>query len=612
MKKTEGFRNYFKTLKLWTKISPNYLIYIVLDNLLLAITPLIPIFIVGKLVEELSTNRDIVLVRKLVGILLIAVFLLGLINKLIRRKLRLEWHMSIENRDKMEMDKFLDMDYELVANGSSREIYSQIVQNRRWMGYGLDKAIESLEKFLEGSFMLIGSLALSFNVFLVKPSKGGVGSHIFNGIFLGIIILISYLSPKLYNRGMGYWTLGQDEARLGNRIFSFYGYSLFEDNTRATDARIYRQADYAVDKLSGNGVFGRGGFFSKLAKGKMGLYIGTSEAISSMILGIVILFVAVKAKMGALSLGQVTIYVGSLINLVMGIGIILKAIGDIRTNDQFLKESLSFLEIENVKYRGSLSVEKRQDRKYDIEFEDVWFKYPESESYALEGVNLKFEIGERMALVGENGSGKSTLIKLLCRLYDVDRGRILLNGIDIKKYNYNEYMAIFSVVFQDFKLLSLPLGENISTGSQYDQTRVFEVLEEVGLNLEKENFKEGLETYLYRDIKEGGIEISGGEAQKVAIARAIYNDSPFVVLDEPTASLDPIAEAEIYEHFNKIIKDKTAIFISHRLSSCKFADRILVLDKGRLIEEGRHSNLVKDHSSKYYELWQAQAQYYNN
>lgn len=411
---------------------------------------------------------------------------------------------------------------------------------------------------------------------------------------------------------MGYWTLGQDEARLGNRIFSFYGYSLFEDNTRATDARIYRQADYAVDKLSGNGVFGRGGFFSKLAKGKMGLYIGTSEAISSMILGIVILFVAVKAKMGALSLGQVTIYVGSLINLVMGIGIILKAIGDIRTNDQFLKESLSFLEIENVKYRGSLSVEKRQDRKYDIEFEDVWFKYPESESYALEGVNLKFEIGERMALVGENGSGKSTLIKLLCRLYDVDRGRILLNGIDIKKYNYNEYMAIFSVVFQDFKLLSLPLGENISTGSQYDQTRVFEVLEEVGLNLEKENFKEGLETYLYRDIKEGGIEISGGEAQKVAIARAIYNDSPFVVLDEPTASLDPIAEAEIYEHFNKIIKDKTSIFISHRLSSCKFADRILVLDKGRLIEEGRHSNLVKDHSSKYYELWQAQAQYYNN
>ena len=209
-----------------------------------------------------------------------------------------------------------------------------------------------------------------------------------------------------------------------------------------------------------------------------------------------------------------------------------------------------------------------------------------------------------------NGSGKTTFIKLLCRLYDPTEGEILLNGIDIRKYNYKEYMMIFSVVFQDFKLFSLTLGENVSTKINYDEEEVKNALKKSGFHNWLSTMPEGLNTYLYKDFNKKGIIISGGEAQKIAIARAIYKNAPFIILDEPTAALDPIAEAEIYEKFNEITGDKTAIYISHRLSSCKFCDKIVVFHEGSVIQTGTHQELAADKNGKYFQLWTAQAQYY--
>ena len=223
---------------------------------------------------------------------------------------------------------------------------------------------------------------------------------------------------------------------------------------------------------------------------------------------------------------------------------------------------------------------------------------------------MKFDIGKRLAVVGMNGSGKTTFIKLLCRLYDPTEGVILLNGIDIRKYNYREYMDIFSVVFQDFKLFALKLGENVAASVSYEQDRVVDCLEKAGFSERLAKLENGIETYLYKDYQKDGVEVSGGEAQKIAIARALYKDAPFIVLDEPTAALDPIAEAEIYSKFDEIAGDKTAIYISHRLSSCKFCDEILVFHKGAVIQQGTHEELVADTQGKYHELWHAQAQYY--
>ena len=261
-------------------------------------------------------------------------------------------------------------------------------------------------------------------------------------------------------------------------------------------------------------------------------------------------------------------------------------------------------------YQGSLTVEKRDDNEYFVEFRDVSFRYPNTESYALRHVNLKFRIGEKLAIVGKNGSGKTTFIKLMCRLYDPTEGQILLNGVDIRKYDYDEYMSIFSIVFQDFRLFGFRLGENVAAGSSYDPQRAAHCLEQAGFGERLAAMPEGTDTFLYKEFDESGMEISGGEAQKVALARALYKDAPFLILDEPTSALDPVSEYEVYSSFNEIAGDKTTIYISHRLASCRFCDKIMVFDNGQIVQKGTHNSLIADTCGKYHALWHAQAQYY--
>jgi ATP-binding cassette subfamily B protein len=275
---------------------------------------------------------------------------------------------------------------------------------------------------------------------------------------------------------------------------------------------------------------------------------------------------------------------------------------------EYLNTYYEFINRPSTHYTGTLPVEKRTDADYEFVFEDVSFHYPGTKELILKDINLSFKIGEKFAVVGRNGAGKTTLVKLLCRLYEPTQGRILLNGIDIKYYDYSEYTRIFSVVFQDFKLLSLPLKDNIAAGEEIEEDRMWKALEQAGLKKRVGAMSEGLHSRLYRNNGEG-IEVSGGEAQKLAIARALYKDGPFVILDEPTAALDPLAEAEIYEHFNDMIQGKTAIYISHRMSSCKFCDDILVLDGGHIAERGDHAQLLKNNGI-YASLYHKQAQYY--
>ena len=218
--------------------------------------------------------------------------------------------------------------------------------------------------------------------------------------------------------------------------------------------------------------------------------------------------------------------------------------------------------------------------------------------------------GEKTAIVGMNGSGKSTIIKLLCRLYDVCEGEILLNNINIREFNIEEYQNLFSVVFQDFDLFAFSVGENVAAAQEYDSKKIWEKLEQACIKKRIEEFPLGLNQSLYKSYNDEGIDISGGEGQKIAIARALYKDSPIVILDEPTASLDPIAESEIYLKFNELSENKNTIFISHRLSSCKFCDKILVLKNGQLIEKGTHEELLFNGIGEYVALWQAQAQHY--
>ena len=322
-------------------------------------------------------------------------------------------------------------------------------------------------------------------------------------------------------------------------------------------------------------------------------------------------FAIYRAVNGSMSAGDVIVFVMCFIRIQYAFESISDNLGSLFTKSQMWKQLYDFLDIPDEKYQGSIPTEKRDDNEYEFEFRHVWFKYPDSEEYTLKDINLKWRIGEKMALVGKNGCGKSTLVKLLCRLYDPTEGEITLNGIDIRKYKYEEYMELFSVVFQDSKLFSFSLAENVAADTEYDAERVTDCVIRAGLGDRLKTMENGIETCLYKDFDENGVEISGGEAQKLCLARAIYKGSPFIVLDEPTAALDPISEYDIYTKFNGIVGTRTAIYISHRLSSCRFCDEITVMDNGRIAERGSHDELLGN-GGVYKELWTAQAEYYKD
>ena len=320
------------------------------------------------------------------------------------------------------------------------------------------------------------------------------------------------------------------------------------------------------------------------------------------------LLVVLKTISGAITVGAFTRYVGALNQFGSACASLIEYNAAIRRNAVYMGEFLAFLDVEEKHSHGTIPVEKRDDGEYELAFEDVSFRYPGSEKYVLKNVNCRLDMKRKMAVVGRNGAGKTTFIKLLCGLYEPTEGRITLNGVDIRKYKPDEYRDLFGVVFQDFRLFSFPVWENVATGYERDDDRLWKTLYQAGAREFVKNMPEGLETLLYKDTGEG-VEISGGEAQKLAIARALYKDGALVVLDEPTAALDPLAEAEVYARFDEMTEGKTSTYISHRMSSCRFCDDIMVFDDGRIAERGSHETLLAA-GGLYSQLWNAQAKYY--
>lgn len=272
-------------------------------------------------------------------------------------------------------------------------------------------------------------------------------------------------------------------------------------------------------------------------------------------------------------------------------------------------ETVKLMEYPPNLQKGSRQVENLGS-PHEIEFRNVSFSYPNTGVQVLKNVSIKIRAGERLSVVGLNGAGKTTFIKLLCRLYDADEGEILLDGVNIRDYDYDEYMKLFSVVFQDFQLLAFSVQDNITLGKEDTPGNVDAVLEKVGLLDKVNTLPHGRDTLMFRQFDRDGVQLSGGEQQKLAIARALYKDAPVVILDEPTAALDPVAEYEIYCRFNELVGGKTAVYISHRLSSCKFCDRIAVFSDCTIKELGTHDELVHKENGIYAEMFAAQAQYY--
>lgn len=252
------------------------------------------------------------------------------------------------------------------------------------------------------------------------------------------------------------------------------------------------------------------------------------------------------------------------------------------------------------------------NKQYEIRLDDVSFRYPKADKDTLSHINLTVHPGEKLAIVGLNGAGKTTLVKLVCGFLDPTEGRILLNGEDIRKFNRNDYYALFSAVFQEFSVLDVTVKENVAQCVDgIDETRVWQCIDKAGLTEKIKSLPKGIETHLGRRVFKDGVEFSGGQTQRLMLARALYKNAPILVLDEPTAALDPIAENDIYQKYNDMTHGRTSFFISHRLASTRFCDRIIFVDGGKIAEEGTHDELLKNGRGYAY-LFEVQSKYYRS
>lgn len=580
-----------------------------------SVTPYVGIWISAQILNELAGAREAGRLWNLVWLALVSGALLTLLNGILERWKNYcqapQWHQV----QKIYHNKFLDMDFQSIDNQHTFQLFSQIKQLEQWQGWGLARIGTYFETLIRCVAGIVSASALTASLFTLTVPASSDGflflNHPLTVLCIAVLLTaVTVLAPLCHTKAEDHIARQVSLFTAGNRIFSFYGFMAY-DRTRSLDVRIYNQQDFCHQCfLSCADAFGPKGSIGRTAAGPVGLLHAAGSALSVLFTGIVYVFTCLKAWAGAFGVGNVTQYISSVTALSQNISTLLETLGEMRTNAAFLRTTFSFLDISNDMYQGSLTTEKRSDCNYQVEFKDVSFCYPGTDFYALRHVSIKFQVGRRLAVVGQNGSGKTTFIKLLCRLYDPTEGEILLNGIDIRKYRYDDYIKLYSVIFQDFQLPAMPLGQNIAACTDYDRNRAADCLKKAGFEKRLEKMKKGLDTWLYRNFEPDGVEVSGGEAQKLAIARALYKDAPFIILDEPTAALDPIAEMEIYQKFDQITADKTAIFISHRLSSCRFCDEIAVFDGGCVVQQGSHEALLMDEGGKYYQLWNAQAQYY--
>jgi ABC-type multidrug transport system fused ATPase/permease subunit len=439
-------------------------------------------------------------------------------------------------------------------------------------------------------------------------------------ILVGVVTIISTLNPLLVLLFvslvlMSTWVESitkkkQIDMSLNitniERKWMYYG-GLMEDFSYGKEIRINGLGDWLV---------GHERKYARLAndtyakRNWLGIKAGAFNAVMEFIQqSISYLYLVVQVMGNEMTIGDFSMYVGGVAAFSSAMREVMNNIVDVSQYRKYYDAMEQYLNVPS-KMRNNAMLPLPQG-KHTIEFKNVSFRYEGQQKYALENINIVLNPGQKLSIVGENGAGKTTFVKLLCRIYDPTEGEILLDGADIKNIDYNAYMSLFSTVFQDFKLFSFSIKDNValSKGDLAQDYDVERALSMAGFGSRLEKLPQGIETFIYKNFDGEGFEPSGGEGQKIAIARALFKNAPIVVLDEPTAALDPRAEYEIYERFNELVAGKAAIYISHRLSSTRFCDKIAVFAFGRIVEYGSHNDLMKLNGT-YTQLYNMQAQFY--
>lgn len=582
-------------------LSKRYTVCLALDAVLSAAAGYIPIYFSAKVIDALCQRLPLGVIVEYVILTVGVVFLVKLVQAYISSVKDVAVEEVYRNVDWMYSEKAMQMAYESMEDPEVTRLRYRIWKESQ-TGYNLYSLHRTMEGFCSNIAKIIASLAMSASFFLLPAVPLGQKLAMAAGLLLAVSVsgLSTAKSNQLDNK---LWAEATDMNVMAEQFQDY-----IDDYGAGKDIRLYDMGDYLA-----SGYLRRNADYYNMYVAntyRQALWALPAAALENLFkFGVYAVLIGAAIR-GGVTVGSIAKYVACMMLLAEAVADMAKTVLSAMDNNKYLKRYFSYFDIPNKMYQGSLTVEKRDDSEYDVEFRNVSFRYPNTETYALRNINLKFKIGEKLAIVGSNGSGKTTFIKLLCRLYDPCEGEILLNGVNIQKYDYDEYMFIFAVVFQDFRLFSFPLGEVVASGKDYDGDKVRDCLAKAGFGGRYGELPKGGGTCLYKDYDESGIEISGGEAQKIALARALYKDAPFILLDEPTAALDPVSEYEVYSSFNAIVGGKTAVYISHRLASCRFCDKIAVFDGGEIVQVGTHGELLGDENGEYYKLWEAQAQYY--
>ncbi len=601
----KGWHDFICFIKLIKADHKNIIWVLLLGSLTNSAQPFVHLFFFSRILNKVfaglykECSIDVI-------ILLVSTLILSLIAKACSQSVIVLRDACTDSVYFQTANKAYTMEYEEFEKTETMDAVRRVKAGELSTG-SIDTQVQSIYTLMDKAFSILFAFVFVGVLFTqVRQGSRNFFVSIWSSVFIIVVFLLIMvfgirISNKSYQQFYEYGKKNEHFNALGIYMLNLMNHYQYGKDIRINSMQGFLEHYYHNVMKKINNFYLKWGI-------KEGFYTGMIMFFTQLASGLVYIILGGKAIYGVINTGDVLMYAGAVLLLSNSIREEIIEYNSFHYRAEYLKRYYDFIHKPNTHYTGTLPVEKRSDAAYEFELENVSFGYPGTGQLILKDINLKFHIGEKYAIVGRNGAGKTTLIKLLCRLYDPTQGRILLNGVDIRYYDYTEYSNIFSVVFQDFKLLSLSLKDNIAAGDEMDERRMWEVLHQVGMKERIEAMPEKLQTQLYKN-NGSGIEISGGEAQKLAIARALYKDGSFIILDEPTAALDPISEAEIYENFNQMIQGKTAIYISHRMSSCKFCDNIIVLENGIIKERGNHERLLKENGI-YASLFRAQAQYY--
>lgn len=575
-------------------LDKRYFLYYIVTILLKAGSPFALVIIPRYILNEImGLNRLNYIISYLCAMGLINITIYGLLgilepklnNRINHLRARLSENLSAH---------ILNMDYEYMEN-------AQIIDQKQ-------KAIE----------FVYGNVGLNNFTFLSQSLIIGI-IQVFGYVYLLLtvspviiiaILFVAVLNAYFQGKAEKYSYDAEMEVMRPNRQAGYIDF-IASDFGHIKDIKLYniqhwilgKKKYYANIKLA---AFDRSS--NKFVR------LGIITSLTNNLLNIsVYIYLILRLTWNTLLIGDFTMYLSAITNFSDSISNVFSSAVKFQNINLYLTNYLEFRKIKNR--IQTLPLDKpamlSDIKEYSIRFENVWFQYPGQDTYALKGISTEIKQNERVSVVGKNGAGKTTFIKLLVHLYDPTEGNIYIGDVNIKDIPFDEYLKLISVVFQDYKLFAFSMKENVAFENvdRFEDEECIKLFEQVGLREKLSKLKKGVHTGLGKQFDEEGTDVSGGEAQKIAIARAAYKKAPIVVLDEPTSALDPLSEYEIYKCFDDLVKDCSSIYISHRLSSTKFSDRIIVFGDGEILEEGSHDELMKK-NGMYKEMFDKQAQYY--